>query len=111
MRAILDMIDGAEPHADLPLDVRFTAFQRRVWEELSRIPAGETRSYRQIAAALGQPSAQRAVGRACATNPVPLLIPCHRAIRQDGEIGGYRWGVNRKRKLLDREGHGGSENV
>jgi AraC family transcriptional regulator of adaptative response/methylated-DNA-[protein]-cysteine methyltransferase len=111
VRAILDMIDGAEPHADLPLDIRFTAFQRRVWEELSRIPAGETRSYSEIAAALGNPAAQRAVGRACATNPVPVLIPCHRAIRQDGELGGYRWGPNRKRKLLAREGQsGGAEN-
>jgi AraC family transcriptional regulator of adaptative response/methylated-DNA-[protein]-cysteine methyltransferase len=85
VRAILDMIDGAEPHAGLPLDIRFTAFQRRVWEELSRIPAGETRSYSEIAAARGLPAAQRAVGRA--------------------ELGGYRWGPNRKRKLLAREGH------
>lgn len=103
--AILDMIDGAQPHAGLPLDIRFTAFQRRVWEELTRIPPGETRSYGEIAAALGQPSAQRAVGRACATNPVPVIIPCHRAVRQDGGLGGYRWGTARKRKLLDREGH------
>ena len=104
VRAILDMLDGAAPHAGLPLDIQATAFQRRVWEELQRIPAGETRSYSEIAAALGQPAAQRAVGRACATNPVPILIPCHRAVRQDGGLGGYRWGVARKRRLLDREG-------
>lgn len=103
VRAILDLIDGAEPHVDLPLDIRWTAFQRRVWEELTRIPLGETRSYSEIAAALGRPSAQRAVGRACATNPLPLIIPCHRAVRQDGEVGGYRWGTVRKRKLLTRE--------
>lgn len=104
VRAILDMLDGAAPHAGLPLDIRATAFQRRVWEELTRIPAGETRTYGEIAAALGQPAARRAVGRACATNPVPILIPCHRAVRQDGGLGGYRWGVARKRKLLAREG-------
>jgi AraC family transcriptional regulator of adaptative response/methylated-DNA-[protein]-cysteine methyltransferase len=103
--AILEMIDGAEPHAGLPLDIRFTAFQRRVWEELTRIPPGETRSYSEIAAALGNPAAQRAVGRACATNPLPVIIPCHRAVRQDGGLGGYRWGTERKRKLLAREGH------
>lgn len=102
--AILGMLDGAAPHAGLPLDIRATAFQRRVWEELSRIPAGETRSYGEIAAALGQPAAQRAVGRACASNPVPILIPCHRAVRQDGGLGGYRWGAARKRRLLAREG-------
>jgi len=110
VRAILDMIDGAEPHVGLPLDIRFTAFQRRVWEELSRIPAGETRSYSEIAAALGNPAAQRAVGRACASNPVPVIIPCHRAIRQDGELGSYRWGAGRKRKLLAREGQREAEN-
>jgi AraC family transcriptional regulator of adaptative response/methylated-DNA-[protein]-cysteine methyltransferase len=102
--ALLEMIDGAEPHADLPLDIRFTAFQRRVWEELTRIPPGETRSYSEIAAALGHPGAQRAVGRACATNPLPVIIPCHRAVQQDGGLGGYRWGTARKRKLLDAEG-------
>lgn len=103
VRTILELIDGGEPHVDLPLDIRATAFQRRVWEELTRIPLGETRSYSEIAAALGQPNARRAVGRACAANPLPLIIPCHRAVRQDGEIGGYRWGTTRKRKLLTRE--------
>jgi AraC family transcriptional regulator of adaptative response/methylated-DNA-[protein]-cysteine methyltransferase len=103
--ALLEMIDGAEPHAGLPLDIRFTAFQRRVWEELTRIPPGETRSYSEIAAALGNPAAQRAVGRACAANPLPVIIPCHRVVQQDGGLGGYRWGTARKRKLLAAEGH------
>jgi len=103
VEAILARLEGEEPHADLPLDVRATAFQWRVWQELQRIPAGETRSYREIAAALGQPNAARAVARACATNPVAVVIPCHRVVRGDGGMGGYRWGINRKRALLERE--------
>jgi AraC family transcriptional regulator of adaptative response/methylated-DNA-[protein]-cysteine methyltransferase len=103
MAALLQLIDGQEPHVDLPLDLRATAFQRRVWEELQRIPTGETRSYAEIARALGQPSAQRAVGNACATNPVPILVPCHRVVRSDGSLGGYGLGVGRKRKLLEQE--------
>ena len=79
----------------LPLDVQATAFQRRVWEALRTIPAGETRTYREIAAQLGQPTASRAVGSACARNPVSLVIPCHRVIREDGGLGGYRWGLER----------------
>ena len=74
-----------------------------MWEELRRIPLGETRSYGEIARALGQPHAQRAVGHACATNPVPLLVPCHRVVRGDGDLGGYRLGTERKRRLLERE--------
>lgn len=101
--AIVRHLAGAEPRLELPLDVRATAFQWRVWEELRRIPAGETRSYREIAARLGKPKAQRAVGRACATNPVSLVVPCHRAVREDGGLGGYRWGLERKRALLARE--------
>jgi len=104
VRAIVDFIAGREPHINLPLDIRWTAFQRRVWEELRRIPLGETRSYGDIARALGQPNAQRAVGHACATNPVPLIVPCHRVVRGDGDLGGYRLGAERKRKLLEREG-------
>ncbi|MBX6323866.1 MAG: methylated-DNA--[protein]-cysteine S-methyltransferase [Rhodospirillaceae bacterium] len=100
---ILRNLSGQEPHIDLPLDVRATAFQRRVWEELRRIPTGETRSYAAIARQIGHPSAQRAVGRACATNPVALVVPCHRVVRKDGAIGGFRWGVERKRALLGRE--------
>jgi AraC family transcriptional regulator of adaptative response/methylated-DNA-[protein]-cysteine methyltransferase len=87
----------------LPLDVRGTAFQWQVWEALQRIPRGTTRSYVDIARALGRPSAARAVARACASNKLAVVIPCHRAVREDGELGGYRWGVERKRELLSAE--------
>jgi AraC family transcriptional regulator, regulatory protein of adaptative response / methylated-DNA-[protein]-cysteine methyltransferase len=90
----------------IPLDVRGTAFQRRVWKALEQIPAGATRSYGQVAAAVGAPAAARAVARACAANPVAVLIPCHRVVRGDGTAGGYRWGVDRKRTLLARERSG-----
>jgi AraC family transcriptional regulator of adaptative response/methylated-DNA-[protein]-cysteine methyltransferase len=100
---ILRNVSGREPHIDLPLDIRFTAFQRRVWEELRQIPMGETRSYAAIARQIGKPHAQRAVGRACAQNPVALVVPCHRVVREDGEVGGFRWGIERKRALLGRE--------
>jgi AraC family transcriptional regulator of adaptative response/methylated-DNA-[protein]-cysteine methyltransferase len=96
-------LNGPGPHLDLPLDVRATAFQWQVWQQLRAIPLGQTRTYRQIAEALGQPTAARAVARACATNPVSLVIPCHRVIRGDGGLGGYRWGLNRKQALLDQE--------
>lgn len=91
------------PHRDLPTDLRSTAFQRRVWEELRRIPRGETRTYGQLAAALGRPTAARAVARACATNPVAVLVPCHRVVGGDGKLHGYRWGLERKQRLLDAE--------
>lgn len=100
---VIDYLEGKTPHAELPLDVRATAFQRRVWQELIAIPCGETRSYSEIAESLGVPKGQRAVGRACATNPVSLVIPCHRALREDGGLGGYRWGVERKARLLENE--------
>src|SRR5262249_45958006 len=103
VRAIVDFIAGREPHINLPLDIRWTAFQRRVWEELPRIPLRATPRHSHIARALGQPNAQRAVGRACATNPVPLIVPCHRVVRGDGDLGGYGLGPERKRKLLERE--------
>ena len=103
VQTIVDFIAGREPHINLPLDIRWTAFQRRVWEELRRIPLGETRSYGEIARAIGQPNAQRAVGHACATNPVPLIVPCHRVVRGNGDLGGYGLGPQRKRKLLERE--------
>ena len=90
------------PHA-LPLDVRATAFQARVWRELRVIPRGQTRTYAEIAEALEQPTAARAVARACATNPVALVTPCHRVVRGDGSLAGYRWGVERKQQLLERE--------
>ena len=100
---ILDYLEGEQPHPQLPLGVQATAFQRRVWQALQAIPYGSTRTYRELAQAIGQPDAARAVGQACASNPVALLIPCHRAIRSDGGLGGYRWGVERKRSLLERE--------
>jgi AraC family transcriptional regulator of adaptative response/methylated-DNA-[protein]-cysteine methyltransferase len=100
---ILQKMEGQEPAAALPVDLRATAFQRRVWEELKAIPRGQTRSYGEIALRLGQPSAARAVARACATNPVALVIPCHRVVAAGGGISGYRWGVERKRRLLERE--------
>ena len=103
LRAVLDHLAGELPDPALPLDVRGTAFQRRVWEELRRIPAGETRTYTQVAAAVGAPAAVRAVARACATNPVSVLTPCHRVVGVDGSMRGYRWGVGRKQKLLERE--------
>ena len=98
-------LDGGPPHRDLdlPLDVKATAFQRRVWAELRAIPYGSTRSYGEIAEALGLPKAARAVARACASNRVALVIPCHRVVRGNGDISGYRWGKERKRVLLDLE--------
>jgi AraC family transcriptional regulator of adaptative response/methylated-DNA-[protein]-cysteine methyltransferase len=96
-------LDGQPAALDLPLDVQATAFQSRVWAALRAIPRGSTRTYRQIAEAIGQPTAARAVGRACATNPVSLIIPCHRAVGGDGNLTGYRWGVERKQSLLARE--------
>ena len=94
---------GLEPRLDLPLDVRGTAFQLIVWRYLQKLPYGEVRSYSEVAEAIGKPSAARAVARACASNSVALLIPCHRVVRGTGELGGYRWGVQRKRVLLDTE--------
>ncbi|MGE5285007.1 MAG: methylated-DNA--[protein]-cysteine S-methyltransferase [Actinomycetota bacterium] len=88
---------------DLPLDIRGTAFQRRVWRELRRIPAGRTASYGEVARRIGMPGSARAVARACASNPLALAVPCHRVIRSDGKLGGYGGGVERKRALLERE--------
>jgi AraC family transcriptional regulator, regulatory protein of adaptative response / methylated-DNA-[protein]-cysteine methyltransferase len=94
---------GRQPQLDLPLDIRATAFQMRVWNYLQTIPYGEVQSYSEVAAGIGKPSAVRAVASACARNRVALLIPCHRVIRGSGELGGYRWGLARKRTLIDRE--------
>jgi AraC family transcriptional regulator of adaptative response/methylated-DNA-[protein]-cysteine methyltransferase len=101
--ALLQKMAGKELNSALPLDIRATAFQRRVWTYLQSIPFGATRSYGQVAKAIGQPSASRAVARACATNPVAVAIPCHRVVREDGSISGYRWGVERKKALLEME--------
>jgi AraC family transcriptional regulator of adaptative response/methylated-DNA-[protein]-cysteine methyltransferase len=101
--ALVNHLNGRQPSLDLPLDLRATVFQRRVWQELRAIPYGSTRSYRDIARALGRPNAVRAVARACATNPVSLVIPCHRVVRTDGGLGGYRWGLERKQALLAQE--------
>jgi AraC family transcriptional regulator of adaptative response/methylated-DNA-[protein]-cysteine methyltransferase len=101
--ALLRHLAGSHPNIELPLDLHATAFQKRVWEELRRIPYGATRSYGEIAEAIGQPTATRAVARACATNPVALVTPCHRVVRSGGAPGGYRWGVHRKEELLKRE--------
>ena len=100
---ILAFIDGEASLARLPLDIRGTVFQRRVWDELRRIPRGETRTYQEIARAIGAPAAVRAVGSACGSNPVALVVPCHRAVRTDGGLGGYAWGLKRKKKLLALE--------
>lgn len=101
-RAVVQAVEMATP-VDIPIDIRGTAFQERVWRVLRTIPSGETRSYADVAAALGQPTASRAVAGACAANSVAVLIPCHRIVRADGDLSGYRWGVERKRELLRRE--------
>ena len=103
-RRVAEWIVSPRRDLDLPLDIRGTAFQRRVWRELRRIPAGSTASYGEIARRIGKPGSARAVGRACASNPLALAVPCHRVVRSDGAQGGYRWGVERKRVLLEREG-------
>lgn len=101
--AVVAYLEGRLPHPDLPLDLRGTAFQRRVWQELQKIPPGETASYGEVARRIGQPAAVRAVARACATNPAALVVPCHRVVRGNGDTSGYRWGVERKTALLERE--------
>lgn len=103
LEVILDYFEGRAVHLDLPVDLRVTAFQLQVLELLRRIPYGETRSYSQIAENLGNPKAVRAVAQACAANPVPILIPCHRVVQKDGGLGGYRLGLERKRALLQLE--------
>lgn len=103
VKEVLSLIEGRPPHFELPLDLQATVFQRRVWKELQRIPRGRTRTYSQVARSLGQPKAVRAVARACATNPVSIVVPCHRVIREDGALAGYRWGLSRKEQLLTSE--------
>ena len=100
---IVRHLQGRRPRLDLPLDVQATAFQWQVWNALSKIPYGETRTYKEVAESIGRPSAVRAVARACATNPVSLVIPCHRVVRTGGGLAGYRWGIARKKALLAAE--------
>jgi AraC family transcriptional regulator, regulatory protein of adaptative response / methylated-DNA-[protein]-cysteine methyltransferase len=102
------LLEGRETNPSLPLDIRATAFQRRVWEALQKIPRGETRSYSAVAKKIGMPTASRAVARACATNRIAIAIPCHRVVRQDGDLGGYRWGIERKEQLLSMEKEAGA---
>lgn len=106
LATVVDHLNDKTPRIDLPLDIRATAFQRKVWQELQNIPAGKTYSYSDVAKGIGQDKAVRAVARACASNPVALVIPCHRVIREDKSLGGYRWGLDRKKKLLEREARG-----
>ncbi|MEN3929846.1 bifunctional DNA-binding transcriptional regulator/O6-methylguanine-DNA methyltransferase Ada [Microvirga sp. W0021] len=102
--SVIGMIERPGTSLSLPLDIRGTAFQKRVWSALQKIPPGTTFSYSQLAEAIGQPSASRAVARACAQNTLAIAVPCHRVVRQNGDISGYRWGVERKREILTREG-------
>ena len=103
VKEILNFIDGNQPHLDLPLDIRGTAFQKQVWQALQKIPYGETCTYKDIANQINKPASIRAVGNACGANPTALIIPCHRVVKNDGSLGGYRWGIERKRKLLFQE--------
>jgi AraC family transcriptional regulator of adaptative response/methylated-DNA-[protein]-cysteine methyltransferase len=100
---VVGLVEAPQRGLDLPLDVRGTAFQLRVWKALTRIPAGRTVSYTELARQIGVPGAARAVARACASNRIAVAIPCHRVVRSDGALSGYRWGVERKRRLLERE--------
>lgn len=103
VREILRRCEGKAPARELPLDLQATAFQRRVWQELQQIPRGSTRTYSEVARALGRPRAVRAVARACATNPVSVVVPCHRVVHANGNLAGYRWGLPRKQKILATE--------
>jgi AraC family transcriptional regulator of adaptative response/methylated-DNA-[protein]-cysteine methyltransferase len=100
---VLSQLSGQKVNRSLPLDIQATAFQRRVWAHLQSLPFGATQSYAQVAKAIGRPTAARAVARACASNRIAVAIPCHRVVRGNGEMGGYRWGVGRKKALLDLE--------
>jgi AraC family transcriptional regulator of adaptative response/methylated-DNA-[protein]-cysteine methyltransferase len=102
IQTVCHYLEG-EQKLDLPLDIAGTAFQYKVWKVLQQIPYGETRSYSQVAQSMGDPKAVRAVATACASNPVALAVPCHRVVRASGELSGYRWGVDRKQKLLEQE--------
>ena len=101
--ALVSYVDGHSTDLEVPLDVSGRRFQRRVWNALSGIPRGDTRTYSEVADSLGVPKGARAVARACASNPAAVAIPCHRVVAKSGELGGYRWGLARKRALLQRE--------
>jgi len=103
---VLRQVSGHKTNRSLPLDIQATAFQRRVWDHLQSLPFGTTQSYGEVAKAIGRPTAARAVARACASNRIAVAIPCHRVVREDGEMGGYRWGVERKKALLQMEQQG-----
>ncbi|MGE5557230.1 MAG: methylated-DNA--[protein]-cysteine S-methyltransferase [Bacillota bacterium] len=103
VQGILGYLSGGRICFDLPLDIRTTLFRMEVYETLKAIPYGAMRTYKEIAASIGKPAAVRAVGSACASNPVSLVVPCHRVVRKDGGMGGYRWGIERKKKLLEME--------
>jgi AraC family transcriptional regulator of adaptative response/methylated-DNA-[protein]-cysteine methyltransferase len=102
-RQLVSHLEGRLNSLDVPMAIHFTPFQQKVWEELRKIPYGNTCSYQEIARAIGQPTAARAVAQACASNPVALIIPCHRVVRGNGDMGGYRWGLIRKKALLEKE--------
>ena len=103
LERVLEAVETPGKALDLPLDIQGTAFQQQVWRALQSIPSGETRSYTEVAERIGRPAAVRAVARACASNGVAVAVPCHRVVRRDGELSGYRWGTERKRELLNRE--------
>jgi AraC family transcriptional regulator of adaptative response/methylated-DNA-[protein]-cysteine methyltransferase len=106
--AVIRLIDSPAASLETPLDLRGTEFQRTVWRALRNIPAGKTTTYTELAGRIGRPTAVRAVAHACATNALAVVVPCHRVVRRDGGLAGYRWGIDRKRALLDREGEGRS---
>ena len=101
---VVGFVEAPNLGLDLPLDIRGTAFQQRVWKALRDIPAGSTESYAEVAARIGSPKAVRAVAQACAANALAVAVPCHRVVKSDGSLSGYRWGIERKRALLERDG-------
>lgn len=103
MNRLVEYLEGRIKNLDVPVDMAGTTFQQSVWRHLREIPAGQTRSYSEVAEAIGQPKAVRAVARACASNRIAMAIPCHRVVRSDGSLGGYRWGIERKQSLLKKE--------
>ncbi len=106
---VVALVEHPERGSDIPLDIQGTAFQHRVWEALRRIPPGKTASYTDIARRIGKPQAVRAVAQACAANTLAVAIPCHRVVRENGDLSGYRWGIDRKRTLIDREAKAGRD--